>query len=300
MSLVSFSRAASVVAFGILASGSAFAACTSPAGTAGDINYSTNNIMAYCNGTVWVNMGTNLSIGFGVLTTGDFCIATSGTQISCNIATINLSSQASGTLQTAQFPALTGDVTTSAGSLATSIGANAVTMGKIAQIAGLSVIGNSASGTGNVAAITGTANQTLIVNGAGTGLAFGALNLASSAAVTGILPVSNGGTGDFDPDAIWGAAWQRHGRDCGDFGRRNRHGSDRQYRREPKFFGLAQPDESDPVGQGIFDARHGLHDGRIASRREFGSLFSGALQRRGDGDFLRDCGRQQRADSLSA
>ncbi len=196
MSLVSFSRAASVVAFGILASGSAFAACTSPAGTAGDINYSTNNIMAYCNGTVWVNMGTNLSIGFGVLTTGDFCIATSGTQISCNIATINLSSQASGTLQAAQFPALTGDVTTSAGSLATSIGANAVTMGKIAQIAGLSVIGNSASGTGNVAAITGTANQTLIVNGAGTGLAFGALNLTSSAAVTGILPVSNGGTGD--------------------------------------------------------------------------------------------------------
>ncbi len=40
-----------------------------------------------------------------------------------------------GTLQAAQFPALTGDVTTTAGSLATTIAANAVTTGKIANSA---------------------------------------------------------------------------------------------------------------------------------------------------------------------
>jgi hypothetical protein len=68
-------------------------------------------------------------------------------------------------------------------------------MADIAQIAGLSVVGNATNAAANVAAITGTANQALMVNSGGTALAFGALNLASSSAVTGILPGANGGTG---------------------------------------------------------------------------------------------------------
>ena len=174
----------------------ASAACTTPAGNPGDVVFSSlSGQMAYCNGTSWIGMGVSQPIGFGTLTTGDFCTATSGTQISCTTATISLSSQVSGSLQAAQFPALTGDVTTTAGSLATTIGTNKVTMGDIAQIAGLSVIGNSGATTANVAAITGTANQVLVVNSGATGLVFGALNLASGAAVTGTLGPTNGGTG---------------------------------------------------------------------------------------------------------
>jgi hypothetical protein len=88
---------------------------------------------------------------------------------------------------------LTSDVTGSAsgGSIATTIANNAVTNAKFRQSAGLSVVGNSTSSTANVADITGTANQVLVVNSAGTSLGFGAVNLASSAAVTGTLPNAN-------------------------------------------------------------------------------------------------------------
>ncbi len=44
--------------------------------------------------------------------------------------------------------------------------------------------------------LIGTANQVLVVNSGGTALNYGAVNVASSAAVTGALPVANGGTGD--------------------------------------------------------------------------------------------------------
>lgn len=75
------------------------------------------------------------------------------------------------------------------------IGANKVTYAMFQQVAGLSVVGVTGSATGNVAAITGAANGVLRVDSAGTTLGFGAINLASSAAVTGTLPISNGGTG---------------------------------------------------------------------------------------------------------
>jgi len=93
-----------------------------------------------------------------------------------------------GALQTL---AITGDVTASANSFVTAIGANKVTRGMLAQGSGLSVIGVTGSSTANDADITGTANQVLRINSAGTSLAFGAINLASSAAVTGNLAVTN-------------------------------------------------------------------------------------------------------------
>ena len=60
----------------------AFAACSSPAGNAGDVMYSSiQNIMVYCNGNGWIVMGENSPISFGTLTTNDFCTATSGSNL---------------------------------------------------------------------------------------------------------------------------------------------------------------------------------------------------------------------------
>lgn len=54
-----------------------------------------------------------------------------------------------------------------------------------------SVLGVTGNGTADVASIQGTADQTLVVNSAGTALAFGQLNIAAAAAITGDLPFSN-------------------------------------------------------------------------------------------------------------
>lgn len=83
---------------------------------------------------------------------------------------------------------LTGDVTGSGtGSFAATISANAVTNAKFRQGAALSVVGVTGNATANVADISGTANQVLRINGAGTALAFGAIDLSQSAAATGVL-----------------------------------------------------------------------------------------------------------------
>lgn len=63
-------------------------------------------------------------------------------------------SQLTGTLAAGQFPALTGDVTTSAGSLATTIANNAVTNAKAAQMAANTIKGNNTGGTANAADLT--------------------------------------------------------------------------------------------------------------------------------------------------
>ena len=59
-----------------------------------------------------------------------FTVDITGTLTAGSVPTGRLS----GTLASAQFPALTGDITTSAGSLATSIGANKVTLGMLATL----------------------------------------------------------------------------------------------------------------------------------------------------------------------
>jgi hypothetical protein len=85
----------------------------------------------------------------------------------------------------------TGEVT---GSTALTITNNAVTYAKIQTGPGLTVLGVTGNATANYGEITaGTDHQVLRRNG--TSLAFGAINLAQSSAVTGILPVANGGTG---------------------------------------------------------------------------------------------------------
>ena len=71
-----------------------------------------------------------------------------------NGTAISLTSYASGTLQAAQFPALTSDVTTSAGSLATTIAANAVTYAKMQAVSTTSKLLGSSSTTTPVQEIT--------------------------------------------------------------------------------------------------------------------------------------------------
>ena len=93
--------AAAALLAALAASPSAFAACTTPAGNEGDVNYSSSlHVMVYCNGTSWIGMGVTQPVSFGTLTQNDFCTATSASAIACTTAAINLASQVSGTLPT--------------------------------------------------------------------------------------------------------------------------------------------------------------------------------------------------------
>lgn len=65
----------------------------------------------------------------------------------------------------------------------------------IASLSGTSVFGRASNSVGVGGSIAGTNNQVLRVNSAGTLLEFGQLNLASAAAVTGVLFPTAGGTG---------------------------------------------------------------------------------------------------------
>ncbi len=115
------------------------------------------------------------TVAFGTLPTGG------GTgQILNKIDASNFSAQWSGITQ---FVAVGTGLATSG--TATSIVASLATQ------TGLSVLGVTGSGTLAPAAIIGAAAQVLRVNDAGNTLAFGAINLASAAAVTGTLPSAN-------------------------------------------------------------------------------------------------------------
>ncbi|MGO8952055.1 MAG: beta strand repeat-containing protein [Rhodomicrobium sp.] len=157
----------------------ALADCTSPAGTAGDQIYnSTYNVMQYCNGVNWMNMGT--AGGTGALIAGDLCM-TDGMLINCNAATLPAS----------LFPALTGDVTTTAGSFATTV----------AKIQGTAVSG--VTGTGNIVFSTSpTLSTQLNLAGSSSGTvtiqpqaAAGSynFNLPVTAGTSGYLLASAGG-----------------------------------------------------------------------------------------------------------
>lgn len=66
----------------------------------------------------------------------------------------------------------------------------------LASVAGLSVLGVAGTSTAIPLPVTAAAGaQVLRANDAGTGVGFGAINLASSAAVTGVLGVPLGGSG---------------------------------------------------------------------------------------------------------
>lgn len=78
----------------------------------------------------------------------------------------------------------------------------------IAQLAGLSVLGNSTNATADMAAIT-AASDHQVLRRSGTSIGFGAINLAQTNAVTGILDETNGGTGQSSyilGDTLYGSA----------------------------------------------------------------------------------------------
>jgi len=73
-------------------------------------------------------------------------------------------------------------------------GSSNITVGLLSS--GLSVLGNTSTTAGSAAgSITGTTDQVLRVSSAGTALGFGAVNMASSNAVSNVLGTNFGGTG---------------------------------------------------------------------------------------------------------
>ncbi len=178
-------RASDGLTYAATASQISLAAGNVPAGgTTGQVlakNSSTNYDTSWINNSITLNA---LSLAGN---------PTAGTTTSTSVTLGSTLTFVSTSLRTV---AGTGDVTWAANSFATTIAANAVTNSKFRQSAALTVVGNATNATADVADIAGTANQVLRVNGAGTALAFGSIDLAQSATVgTSILPVSNGGTG---------------------------------------------------------------------------------------------------------
>jgi hypothetical protein len=83
-----------------------------------------------------------------------------------------------------------GDLVVSSSGAVWTVDANAIGNTKIRQGAALSVIGNSTNSTANVADITAGSDKQ-VLRRSGTAIGFGAVDLSSSAAVTGNLPVAN-------------------------------------------------------------------------------------------------------------
>lgn len=117
--------------------------------------------------TVWVQIGAATAYvgGAGLTLTGNTFAVGAGTGITVN----------------ADDVALTVPVTAPNGGT-----------GLVSPTANAVLLGNGASA---LQAATGTADQVLRVPGAGGAPAFGAVDLTKAAAVTGALPITNGGTG---------------------------------------------------------------------------------------------------------
>lgn len=105
----------------------------------------------------------------------------------------NTSPSSGGTVTSvATSTGLTGGTITTSGTI--SVATNGITDTLLRDSVALSVIGRSANSTGDPADIAaGTDHQ--VLRRSGTALGFGAIALNQSAAVTGTLPVANGGTG---------------------------------------------------------------------------------------------------------
>ena len=99
-------------------------------------------------------------------------------------SSVSLTSQATGTLQAAQEPAHTGDVTNLAGSLALTIAANAVTNAKAAQMAAATLKGNNTGATANAFDLTAAQVKALLAISSADVSGLGALAAASSVSLT--------------------------------------------------------------------------------------------------------------------
>jgi hypothetical protein len=115
-------------------------------------------------------------------------------------SSVSLSTQATGTLQAAQAPAHTGDVTSSAGSLALTIANSAVTLGKMANLSANSIIGNNTGSAATPIALTAAQVKSLLAIAYAdiTGVAAASHNHAASEITSGTIATARLGSGTAD------------------------------------------------------------------------------------------------------
>jgi hypothetical protein len=137
----------------------------------------------YTDGQLLIGNTTGNTLTKSTLTAG------AGISVTNGAGTISIAATNTGTVTSvATGTGLTGGPITTTGTV--SVATNGITDDLFRQSAGLSIVGRSTNSTGNVADVTaGTDNQ--VLRRSGTAVGFGAVNLASSDAVTGDLPFSN-------------------------------------------------------------------------------------------------------------
>jgi hypothetical protein len=122
--------------------------------------------------TAGTNLTTPIAGGMEYDGTNLFITDNAGTPARHTVTTIDgaqtitgkniVATQLTGTVPAAQMPALTGDVTTSAGAVATTIAPNAVTNAKAAQMAANTIKGNNTGSTATAADLTVAQTRTLL------------------------------------------------------------------------------------------------------------------------------------------
>lgn len=119
--------------------------------SAGTISPATNRtyILPNADGTLALTSDLHAA----VTKVGENYITLTGQQITANPVDLS-GTNATGTLAAARFPALSGDVATTAGSLTTTIGNNAVTFAKMQDIPTASLIGRNTAGSGDPETLT--------------------------------------------------------------------------------------------------------------------------------------------------
>lgn len=138
------------------------------------------HILARWDGTNWIVTGGSSGGGGVAPANAQFLVATANAALTAERVATNTAT-------------VTWDFGTAAQAKA-NVPDDAITDAKLRESAGLSVIGRSGNTTGNPADIA-AASDFQVLRRSGTAIAFGAVNLASSNAVTGNLAVANLGNG---------------------------------------------------------------------------------------------------------
>lgn len=140
--------------------------------------------------------GTNTRLAGNTTTTKKYLSQTGNGSVSAAPAWAQVAfSDLSGSVAESQMPALTGDVTTSAGAVATTIANNAVTLAKMATMATASLLGRNTASTGNVEVLSASTARSLLgigTMGLLTANAATAITMAASNALTAASGTSYG------------------------------------------------------------------------------------------------------------